>query len=149
LLGRARRECPGVVDYKLMAENDSMWNTPSTLSWYIAGLVFEWLEEQGGLTAMGEINERKAKKLYSAIDASEFYKNPVDPACRSWMNVPFTLADPDLDKVFLKEAKAGGFTNLKGHRSIGGIRASIYNAMPETGVDALVAFMADFERRLG
>ena len=149
LLGRARRECPGILDYKLMAENDSMWNTPSTLSWYIAGLVFEWLEEQGGLAAMGEINERKARKLYAAIDASDFYANPVDPACRSWMNVPFTLADPELDKVFLKEAKAGGLTNLKGHRSVGGMRASIYNAMPETGVDALIAFMADFERRHG
>jgi phosphoserine aminotransferase len=144
-----RRETPGVVDYKLMADNDSMWNTPSTLSWYLAGLVFEWLKEQGGLAAMGKINERKAAKLYGAIDSSGFYKNPVDKAYRSWMNVPFTLPDPALDKPFLTEAKAGGLTNLKGHRVVGGMRASLYNAMPEAGVDALVAFMADFAKRHG
>ena len=149
LLGRARRETPGVIDYKLMAEHDSMWNTPSTLSWYIAGLVFEWLKEQGGVAAMAEINRRKATKLYAAIDGSDFYTNPVDPAYRSWMNVPFTLADPELDKPFLAESKAAGLTNLKGHRVVGGMRASIYNAMPEAGVDALIAFMADFERRRG
>ena len=149
LLGRARRETPGVIDYKTMAENDSMWNTPSTLSWYFAGLVFEWLKEQGGLAAMGKINERKAAKLYAAIDASGFYKNPVDKAYRSWMNVPFTLADPALDKPFLQEAKAAGLTNLKGHRVVGGMRASLYNAMPEAGVDALIAFMADFAKRHG
>ena len=147
LLGRARRETPGVIDYKLMAENDSMWNTPSTLSWYIAGLVFRWLKEQGGLTAMAEVNRRKATKLYAAIDGSDFYANPVDPAYRSWMNIPFTLARPELDKTFLAEAKTAGLTNLKGHRSVGGMRASIYNAMPEAGVDALIAFMAEFERR--
>jgi phosphoserine aminotransferase len=149
LLGKARRETPGVVDYKLMADNDSMWNTPSTLSWYLAGLVFEWLKEQGGVAAMGKINERKAAKLYGAIDSSSFYKNPVDKAYRSWMNVPFTLPDPALDKPFLTEAKAGGLTNLKGHRVVGGMRASLYNAMPEAGVDALVAFMADFAKRHG
>jgi phosphoserine aminotransferase len=149
LLGRARRETPGVIDYKTMAENDSMWNTPSTLSWYVAGLVFEWLKEQGGLAAMGKLSERKAKKLYGAIDASSFYKNPVDKAYRSWMNVPFTLPDAALDKPFLQEAKAAGLTNLKGHRVVGGMRASIYNAMPEAGVDALVAFMADFAKRHG
>jgi len=147
LLGRARRETPGVLDYKTMADNDSMWNTPSTLSWYLAGLVFDWLKEQGGLAAMGKTNERKAAKLYAAIDGSGFYKNPVDKACRSWMNVPFTLPDPKLDKPFLDEAKAAGLTNLKGHRVVGGMRASIYNAMPEAGVDALIAFMADFARR--
>ncbi len=149
LLGRARRETPGVVDYKLMAENDSMWNTPSTLSWYFAGLVFEWLKEQGGLAAMAKVNQRKAAKLYAAIDASGYYKNPVDKACRSWMNVPFTLPNADLDKPFLQEADAAGLTNLKGHRVVGGMRASIYNAMPEAGVDALVAFMADFAKRHG
>jgi phosphoserine aminotransferase len=149
LLGRARRETPGVVDYKTMAENDSMWNTPSTLSWYLAALVFDWLEEQGGLTAMGKINERKASKLYAAIDGSGFYKNPVDKAYRSWMNIPFTLADAALDKPFLQEAKAAGLTNLKGHRVVGGMRASLYNAMPEAGVDALIAFMADFAKRHG
>lgn len=149
LLGRARRETPGVIDYKTMAENDSMWNTPSTLSWYIAGLVFEWLKEQGGLAAMGKLSERKATKLYAAIDTSGFYKNPVEKAYRSWMNMPFTLPDPALDKPFLQEAKAAGLTNLKGHRVVGGMRASIYNAMPEAGVDALIAFMADFAKRHG
>jgi phosphoserine aminotransferase len=149
LLGRARRETPGVVDYKLMAENDSMWNTPSTLSWYFAGLVFEWLKEQGGLGAMAKVNERKAKKLYAAIDASGYYKNPVDKACRSWMNVPFTLPSEELDKPFLQQAKAAGLTNLKGHRVVGGMRASIYNAMPEAGVDALIDFMADFAKKHG
>jgi len=149
LLGRARRETPGVVDYKTMAENDSMWNTPSTLSWYLAALVFDWLEAQGGLEAMGKTNERKASKLYAAIDGSGFYKNPVDKAYRSWMNIPFTLADAALDKPFLQEAKAAGLTNLKGHRVVGGMRASLYNAMPEAGVDALIAFMADFAKRHG
>jgi phosphoserine aminotransferase len=149
LLGRARRETPGVIHYKLMAEHDSMWNTPSTLSWYVAGLVFEWLKEQGGLAAMAKVNERKAAKLYAAIDSADFYANPVHKACRSRMNVPFTLADPSLDKTFLQEAKAAGLTNLKGHRSVGGMRASIYNAMPESGVDALIAFMADFVKRRG
>ena len=149
LLGKARRETPGVMDYKLMAESDSMWNTPATLSWYLAGLVFEWLAEQGGLKAIGKVNERKAAKLYAAIDSSGFYKNPVDKTCRSWMNIPFTLPNPDLDKPFLQEAKAAGLTNLKGHRVVGGMRASLYNAMPEAGVDALVAFMADFAKRHG
>ena len=149
LLGKARRETPGIVDYKTMAENDSMWNTPATLSWYFAGLVFEWLKEQGGLAAMAKVNERKATKLYGAIDTSGFYKNPVDKRFRSWMNVPFTLADPALDKAFLQESKAAGLTNLKGHRVVGGMRASIYNAMPEAGVDALIAFMADFAKRHG
>jgi phosphoserine aminotransferase len=149
LLGRARRETPGVIDYKTMAENDSMWNTPSTLSWYFAGLVFDWLKEQGGIEAMGKINERKATKLYAAIDSSGFYKNPVDKAYRSWMNIPFTLPDPALDKPFLQEAKAVGLTNLKGHRVVGGMRASLYNAMPEAGVDALISFMADFAKRNG
>ncbi len=149
LLGRARRETPGVIDYKTMAENDSMWNTPSTLSWYFAGLVFEWLAEQGGLEAMGKLNQRKAAKLYAAIDDSGYYKNPVDKACRSWMNIPFTLPDAALDKPFLQEAKAAGLTNLKGHRVVGGMRASLYNAMPEAGVDALIAFMRDFAKRNG
>jgi phosphoserine aminotransferase len=149
LLGRARRETPGAIDYKTMAANDSMWNTPPTLSWYIAGLVFEWLAEQGGLAAMAKVNQRKAAKLYAAIDGSDFYKNPVEKSARSRMNVPFTLADPKLDDVFLKESKAAGLTNLKGHRVVGGMRASLYNAMPEAGVDALIAFMADFEQRRG
>jgi phosphoserine aminotransferase len=149
LLGRARKETPGAIDFKTMAANDSMWNTPPTLSWYIAGLVFEWLQEQGGLSAIAKVNERKAKKLYAAIDGSGFYKNPVEKSARSWMNVPFTLADPKLDDPFLKESKAAGLTNLKGHRVVGGMRASLYNAMPEAGVDALLAFMADFQKRHG
>ena len=149
LMGRARRETPGAIDFKTMAAADSMWNTPPTLSWYFAGLVFDWLAEQGGLAAMAEVNRRKAAKLYAAIDGSGFYKNPVEKSARSWMNVPFTLADPKLDEVFLKESKAVGLTNLKGHRVVGGMRASIYNAMPEAGVDALIAFMKDFEKRRG
>jgi phosphoserine aminotransferase len=149
LLGRARRTTPGVIDFKVMAESDSMWNTPPTFSWYIAGLVFEWLAEQGGLEEMGRRNQRKAAKLYAAIDASEMYANPVDPACRSWMNVPFTLRDAALDKPFLAEAREAGLANLKGHRLVGGMRASIYNAMPEAGIDALIEFMRDFERRKG
>ncbi|HEX6998710.1 MAG TPA: 3-phosphoserine/phosphohydroxythreonine transaminase [Gammaproteobacteria bacterium] len=147
LIGRARRECPGVIDYAVMAKHDSMWNTPPTFGWYLAGLVFEWLKEQGGLAAMAERNRRKAEKLYAAIDASSLYHNPVDKRYRSWMNVPFTLADSSLDQRFLQEAEEAGLTNLKGHRSVGGMRASLYNAMPEEGVDALIAFMKDFERR--
>jgi phosphoserine aminotransferase len=149
LIGHARRETPGVIDYKVMAESDSMWNTPPTFAWYIAGLVFEWLQEQGGLEVIGERNRRKAGKLYAAIDASGFYDNPVDPECRSWMNVPFTLADDTLNAQFLGEAKEAGLVNLKGHRLVGGMRASLYNAMPEAGVDALIDFMADFEARRG
>jgi phosphoserine aminotransferase len=132
-----------------MAGSDSMWNTPPTFAWYIAGLVFEWLQEQGGLQSMAVRNQRKAAKLYAAIDASDFYANPVDKSCRSWMNVPFTLADPSLEKQFLAEANTAGLANLKGHRLVGGMRASIYNAMPQAGIDRLVEFMADFERRKG
>jgi len=147
LTGRARRETPGVIDYRTMAESDSMWNTPPTFSWYISSLVFDWIRAEGGLEKLGERNRRKAAKLYAAIDASGFYANPVRPDCRSWMNVPFTLADPALDKPFLEGAEAAGLMNLKGHRLVGGMRASLYNAMPEAGVDALIAFMQDFERR--
>jgi phosphoserine aminotransferase len=146
LIGKARRETPGVFDYKLMAESDSMWNTPPTFPWYLSGLVFEWVEEQGGLAVMAERNQRKAKLLYEAIDRSDFYTNAVRSDCRSWMNVPFTLRDSSLDKAFLEESKAAGLTNLKGHRLVGGMRASIYNAMPLEGVEALVDFMRDFER---
>jgi phosphoserine aminotransferase len=149
LLGRARDGTPRMLDYAPMAEADSMLNTPPTFAWYVAGLVFAWLLEQGGLPAMAEMNRRKAELLYGAIDASDFFRSPVRPDCRSWMNVPFTLADPDLDKAFLEESAAAGLTNLKGHRSVGGMRASIYNAMPIEGVQALVDFMADFERRRG
>ena len=126
-----------------------MYNTPPTYTWYLAGLVFKWVKAQGGLANMAQLNERKASKLYSAIDNSDFYANPVEISSRSWMNVPFTLANQELDSVFLSEAKNAGLVTLKGHRSVGGMRASIYNAMPEAGVDALVAFMADFEKRNG
>lgn len=149
LLGRARKETPGVIDFKTMAESDSMWNTPPTFAWYLSGLVFEWLKEQGGLSAIEAVNRRKAEKLYAAIDESDFYSNPVDKSCRSLMNVPFTLADPELDKRFLEESFAAGLANLKGHRMVGGMRASIYNAVPEEAVDALIAFMSEFERRAG
>ena len=149
LLGRARPETPAVVNYRVMADADSMSNTPPTFSWYVAGLVLEWIREQGGLDAMAERNRRKAGKLYAAIDASGFFNNPVDPACRSWMNIPFTLADKKLDAVFLEESAQAGLANLKGHRLVGGMRASIYNALPEAGVDALIAFMSDFEARHG
>ena len=111
--------------------------------------MFEWIKNKGGLEGMAAINKRKADKLYSAIDNSSFYANPVDPGCRSWMNVPFTLANPELDPVFLAGAKEAGLLTLKGHRSVGGMRASIYNAMPEAGVDALIEFMTDFEKRNG
>jgi phosphoserine aminotransferase len=126
-----------------------MYNTPPTYAWYLAGLVFKWLKDLGGLDTMAVINERKAETLYAAIDGSDFYNNPVDPECRSWMNVPFTLANPELDATFLSEAKEAGLVTLKGHRSVGGMRASIYNAMPEEGVQALVDFMAEFERKYG
>ncbi|WP_089727327.1 3-phosphoserine/phosphohydroxythreonine transaminase [Candidatus Thiosymbion oneisti] len=149
LIGRPLAGTPTMSDYKTHADTGSMYNTPPTYAWYLAGLVFQWLKRQGGLTAMATINERKAKLLYAAIDASGLYTNPVEPASRSWMNVPFTLADPTLDQRFLTEAKAAGLVALKGHRSVGGMRASIYNAMPEEGVRVLISFMQEFERRYG
>ncbi len=149
LIGEPREGTPTMFSYRVHAENASMYNTPPTYAWYLAGLVFDWIKCQGGLAAVAEQNRRKAEKLYAAIDGSDFYHNPVEPSCRSWMNVPFTLADASLDGTFLAEAKEQGLVTLKGHRSVGGMRASIYNAMPEEGVDALVAFMADFERRHG
>ena len=132
-----------------MADNGSMLNTPPTFAWYIAGLVLKWLQGKGGLAAMEQLNREKAQTLYSAIDQSGFYSNPVARDCRSWMNVPFTLAKPELDKTFLSEAGAAGLTNLEGHRSVGGMRASIYNAMPLAGVQALIGFMQEFQRRNG
>jgi phosphoserine aminotransferase len=149
LLGRAAPGTPSLLDYKVHADAGSMSNTPPTFAWYVAGLVFEWLKRQGGLAAMAERNRRKAQKLYDYIDGSGFYRNPVDPACRSWMNVPFTLADPGLDDEFLKGAKAAGLAQLKGHRSVGGMRASIYNAMPEAGIDALIDYMKQFAQTRG
>ncbi|MDQ7017467.1 MAG: 3-phosphoserine/phosphohydroxythreonine transaminase [Gammaproteobacteria bacterium] len=147
LIGQTIAGTPSMFDYKKQADNGSMLNTPATYGWYLAGLVFKWLKKQGGLAAMAEVNERKAAKLYAAIDNSSFYTNPVVPKYRSWMNVPFSLANTDLDAEFLRGAAEVGLLTLKGHRTVGGMRASIYNAMPEAGVDALVAYMADFEAR--
>jgi phosphoserine aminotransferase len=141
LIGKARPGTPSVWDFKAMADEGSMLNTPPTFGWYFAGLVFKWLKSQGGLSAIGERNRAKARDLYRAIDESGFYRNPVSKSARSWMNVPFILAKPELDKTFLSEANAAGLTNLEGHRSVGGMRASIYNAMPLEGVQALTAFM--------
>ncbi len=149
LIGRARPGTPSVFDYKTVADHDSMLNTPPTFAWYMAGLVFKWLKRRGGLTAIGAQNRRKAESLYAAIDGSAIYRNPVRPDSRSWMNVPFTLRDPKLDATFLEEAAAVGLENLKGHRVSGGMRASIYNAMPLTGVEALIGFMHEFERKHG
>jgi phosphoserine aminotransferase len=149
LIGKARPGIPAVWDYKAMADEGSMLNTPPTFGWYFAGLVFKWLKEQGGLRAVGDRNRAKAEALYGYIDNSGFYRNPVSKEARSWMNVPFTLAKPDLDKTFLSEANAAGLTNLEGHRSVGGMRASLYNAMPLEGVQALTAFMKEFQRRHG
>ncbi|MBP2858485.1 3-phosphoserine/phosphohydroxythreonine transaminase [Dickeya oryzae] len=149
LLGKARRELPSILDYKILADNDSMFNTPPTFAWYLSGMVFKWLKEQGGLLEMEKRNQAKADLLYSAIDGSDFYRNDVVPGSRSRMNVPFQLADAALDPVFLQEAQAAGLHALKGHRVVGGMRASIYNAMPLSGVKALTEFMADFERRHG
>jgi phosphoserine aminotransferase len=147
LVGKARAGTPSIWDYKAMADDGSMLNTPPTFSWYIAGLVFKWLESQGGIDAMGERNRTKAEQLYRAIDESGFYRNPVAKNCRSWMNVPFLLPKPELEAPFLSEAQKAGLTNLAGHRSVGGLRASIYNAMPPEGVDALVGFMREFQKR--
>lgn len=147
LIGQVVPGTPTMFDYQIHADNDSMYNTPPTFAMYLAGLVFKWLKANGGIEHMGVINQRKAAKLYAAIDANPFYHNPIDPACRSWMNVPFTLARPELDGAFCTEARANGLVNLEGHRSVGGMRASIYNAMPEEGVDTLIAFMDEFARR--
>ena len=149
LIGQTIAGAPTMLDYAVMVKDGSMYNTPPTYAWYIAGLVFQWIKAQGGLTAMGAHNKAKAELLYKAIDESGFYKNPVDPAYRSWMNVPFILPDAALDKPFLAEAKTVGLLTLAGHRSVGGMRASIYNAMPMAGVKALVDFMADFQKRHG
>jgi phosphoserine aminotransferase len=149
LLGRARAEVPTVFDWQAMAADGSMLNTPATYSWYVAGLVFQWIKRHGGLTAMAERNQAKARKLYDTIDASGFYRNPVQVDCRSWMNVPFTLPNADLDKPFAEGARKAGLVALEGHRSVGGMRASIYNAMPMAGVDALVEYMKEFQRTRG
>lgn len=149
LMGKSSPICPIMLDYKTAADNDSMYNTPATYAWYLAGLVFQWLKDLGGLTEMEKINRRKAEKLYSYIDASGFYRNPVEKQSRSSMNVPFVLADEKLDKPFLAGADEAGLLNLAGHRVVGGMRASIYNAVPEAAVDALVDYMKAFAQRNG
>ncbi|WP_418646914.1 3-phosphoserine/phosphohydroxythreonine transaminase [Thauera butanivorans] len=147
LLGRAMPHCPAAFDFRIVAENASMYNTPPTYGIYIAGLVFQWIKRQGGVAALEARNVAKAKLLYGFLDGSGFYENRVDPACRSRMNVPFFLKDESLNDAFLAESKAAGLTQLKGHKSVGGMRASIYNAMPLAGVQALVDFMRDFAAR--
>lgn len=150
LLGRHGRELPPIFELQNQVRSDSMFNTPATLSWYIAGLVFKWLKGNGGAAAMEAQNREKARLLYAAIDGSAgFYRNEVQAECRSWMNVPFFLADAALDKPFLKAAEAAGLLGLKGHRALGGMRASLYNAMPVAGAQALADFMGDFARRHG
>lgn len=149
LLGKANVACPSILDYSVLNDNDSMFNTPPTFAWYLSGLVFKWLKANGGVEAMDKINQQKAELLYGVIDNSDFYRNDVAKANRSRMNVPFQLADSALDKIFLEESFAAGLHALKGHRVVGGMRASIYNAMPLEGVKALADFMADFERRRG
>ncbi|MEZ7517352.1 3-phosphoserine/phosphohydroxythreonine transaminase [Psychrobacter sp. Arc9] len=147
LMGQASEWCPMLLNYEHQADKESMSNTPATYSWYLAGLVFDWLEEQGGVAAIGKINQQKADLLYKTIDDSSFYNNPVDSKYRSIMNVPFTLADSSLDKVFLEESEKAGLLNLKGHRDVGGMRASIYNAVPIEWVQQLVDFMIAFEKK--
>ena len=149
LLGGALPITPSAFDYKTVADNDSMYNTPPTYAIYIAGLVFQWLKAEGGLVKMAERNRSKAALLYDFLDASAFYKSPVQRDCRSLMNVPFKLRDEALDAPFLKGADERGLLQLKGHRSVGGMRASIYNAMPVEGVKALVAYMKAFEAAHG
>ncbi|MBS7457479.1 3-phosphoserine/phosphohydroxythreonine transaminase [Coralloluteibacterium stylophorae] len=150
LLERAGQPRANILSYAQQAAQHSMLNTPATFSIYLARLVFAWLLEQGGLAAIGERNARKAGALYAAIDGSGgFYRNPVDPAVRSWMNVPFVIHDDALHARFLAEADAAGLMALKGHKAVGGLRASIYNAMPEAGVEALIGFMRDFQARNG
>ena len=147
LLGNAASFTPAMLDYKVHDEAGSMSNTPPAFAWYMAGLVFDWLLKQGGLAAMEKINVRKATKLYDFIDEHPFYANPVAKEHRSRMNVPFTLANDAFDKPFLKESEASGLLNLKGHRSVGGMRASIYNAVPEEAVDTLISFMQSFAEK--
>ena len=147
LLERVPEDTPLAFNYGKIAAAGSMLNTPATFSWYVASLVFRWVAGQGGTAGMAERNRRKAERLYDCIDGSDFYANHVDLRWRSWMNVPFTLADPGLNGTFLETSEAEGLYGLKGHRAVGGMRASIYNAMPEEGVEALVGFMEEFERR--
>lgn len=149
LLGQAHASVPSILDYKVLADNDSMFNTPPTFAWYLSGLVFKWLKEKGGVAEIDRINQAKSDLLYGVIDHSGFYRNDVAKENRSRMNIPFQLADASLDALFLEESFKAGLHALKGHRVVGGMRASIYNAMPLEGVKALTDFMVDFERRHG
>lgn len=144
LLGKARPYCPTMLDWSVMADNGSMYNTPPCYTIYMAGLVYEWLLDLGGLEEMKKLNEKKAKLLYDYLDSQSYYIAPVRPDCRSMMNVTFVTGNADLDKKFASDATKAGLKNLKGHRSVGGMRASIYNAMPYEGVEKLIAFMKDF-----
>ena len=146
LIGNARQDTPAMLDYKLMADNDSMYNTPPCYCIYVAKLVYEWILGLGGLEKMKEMNQKKASLLYDYLDSQDYYNAPVEKESRSMMNVTFVTGDADLDKKFAKEAEAQGLKNLKGHRSVGGMRASIYNAMPYEGVEKLVEFMKEFAK---
>ncbi len=141
------QQVPSLMQYKVLAENASMFNTPPTYSWYLAGLVFDWIKHQGGVSEMAKRADERAALLYDFIDQSEFYANPISPKNRSRMNIPFTLADDALNEQFLTQAESCGLTHLKGHRSVGGMRASLYNAMPIDGVRALIEFMREFQRK--
>ena len=147
LLGNAQSITPNLLNYTLIHEGESMSNTPPTFAWYVAGKVFKWLKSLGGVEEIGKINNRKAKKLYQFIDDSNFYENNINKENRSIMNIPFLLRNDDLDTKFLSESKNAGLLALKGHRSVGGMRASIYNGLPEEAVDTLIEFMDDFEKK--
>ncbi len=149
LLARSTKALHTMLNYAVQAENGSLYNTPPTFAVYTLGLVMKWLIAQGGLTAIAGVNERKAAKLYTEIDRTGFYRGTAHKDCRSLMNVTFRLATEDLEKAFVTESTAAGLDGLKGHRSVGGMRASIYNAFPEAGIDALVSFMQEFERKNG
>lgn len=149
LLGQANKGTPSLYDYAVQQEANSLYNTPPTFTWYMAGLVFKWVKQQGGVEAMQQNSQQRSSMLYDFVDNSGFYANPVEIAHRSRMNIPFTLPNDDLNPTFLAEAREAGLVELKGHRSVGGMRASLYNAMPLEGVDTLLAFMTDFSKKYG
>jgi len=149
LIGKAGPQVPFLCDFKIYADNESMFNTPPTFTWYMAGLIYKWIKKQGGLTAMDRNARQRSDRLYDVIDTNEFYSNPIDRKFRSRMNVPFILKDESLNEAFLAEAKKNDLIELKGHRNVGGMRASIYNGMTMDGIEALVSFMLDFARRHG
>jgi phosphoserine aminotransferase len=140
---------PTIEQYTVQAKNESLYNTPPTFAWYVSGLVFKWLKREGGVKAMAELNQKKSQLLYQAIDRSHIYSNSIPVACRSWMNIPFRIKNQALEPVFLKQAEQAGLINLQGHRVVGGLRASLYNPMPLEGVQALVDFMQEFEKKHG